>query len=87
VERHGTLPVPMHLRNAPTGLMKGLGYGRGYRYAHDEADGFVAAPNLPDALGEPEFYRPKEVGAEREIGERLAAWRERRRREREASEN
>jgi putative ATPase len=86
VERHGSLPVPMHLRNAPTGLMKGLGYGRGYRYAHDEPDAFVSDPNLPDALGEPELYRPKPVGAEREIGERLAAWRARRRRERGGDE-
>jgi putative ATPase len=83
VEEHGSLPVPLHLRNAPTGLMKGLGYGRDYRYPHDEADAFVADPNLPEAIGDAEFYRPKDVGAEREIGERLAAWRARRRRERE----
>ncbi len=82
VEEHGALPVPMHLRNAPTGLMKGLGYGRDYRYAHDEPDAFVPDPNLPERLGEPAFYRPKDVGSEREIGERLAAWRARRERAR-----
>jgi len=83
VEQRGSLPVPLHLRNAPTGLMKELGYGRGYRYAHDAPDAFVPDPNLPAALGDAEFYRPKPVGAEREIAERLSAWRARRRRERE----
>jgi putative ATPase len=78
VERGGSLPVPMHLRNAPTKLMKGLGYGRDYHYAHDAEDGFVADPNLPEALGDPRFYEPKAVGAEEAIGERLKEWRRRR---------
>jgi putative ATPase len=78
-EQHGSLPVPMHLRNAPTGLMKGMGYGRGYQYAHDAPDQFVAVRNLPDALGEATFYEPKDVGAESTIAQRLAEWRSRRR--------
>ena len=78
VEKSGSLPVPMHLRNAPTGLMKQLGYGKGYEYAHDAEDGFVAAANLPEELAEARFYEPKPVGAERAIEERLRHWRERR---------
>jgi putative ATPase len=53
VSATGSLPVPMHLRNAPTGLMKHLGYGDGYEYPHDAPDGFVATPNLPQELGAP----------------------------------
>ena len=79
VARHGSLPVPLHLRNAPTRLMKELGYGRDYRYAHDAPDAFVPDANLPDALGDPTWYEPKPVGAEREIAERLAARRARKR--------
>ena len=74
----GSLAVPMHLRNAPTGLMKTLGYGRDYGYAHDAEDQFVATRNLPDELGTGDFYQPKDVGAEREISERLRRFRERR---------
>jgi putative ATPase len=77
IER-GTLPVPLHLRNAPTGLMKGMGYGRDYAYPHDAPDTFVATPNLPDALRGSRFYEPTQRGAEREIAERLAAWRTKR---------
>ena len=83
VERHGSLPVPMHLRNAPTRLMKDLGYGAGYRHAHDAPDGFVADPNLPDPLQGARYYEPKAVGAEEAIAERLSALRARRERERE----
>jgi putative ATPase len=78
VERTGSLPVPLHLRNAPTGLMRQLGYGEGYRYPHDEPGGFVADPNLPDELEEARFYHPKEVGAESAIAARLREWRSRR---------
>jgi putative ATPase len=78
VERHGSLPVPMHLRNAPTDWMKAQGHGRGYRHPHDEPDAFVPDRNLPDALGAARFYEPKEAGAERALGERLARWRRRR---------
>ncbi|MDJ0866058.1 MAG: replication-associated recombination protein A [Myxococcota bacterium] len=78
VREHGSAAVPLHLRNAPTGLMKGLGYGRDYRYPHDEADHFVAARNLPEVLGDARFYEPGQQGAEAEIAHRLAAWRRRR---------
>jgi putative ATPase len=81
VERHGSLPVPLHLRNAPTPLLRELGYGRDYRYPHDEPDAFVAARNLPEPLGEARFYEPTERGREAEIAERLRSWRERRERE------
>jgi putative ATPase len=78
VERHGSAPVPLHLRNAPTPLLKQQGYGRDYRYPHDAADAFVAERNLPDALGDARFYEPTERGAEAEIAARLRDWRERR---------
>ena len=78
VRDSGSLPVPHHLRNAPTALMQGLGYGQGYEYPHDAPEQFVAAPNLPDALKERVFYEPKDTGAESEIAERLAKWRRRR---------
>jgi putative ATPase len=79
VAEHGSLPVPMHLRNAPTSLMKRLGYGEGYEYPHDAPDRFSAARNLPGALGDVRFYEPTDEGAERVLGERLGAWRTRRR--------
>lgn len=73
VEKHGSLDVPMHIRNAPTKLMKGLGYGDGYRYDHDEEDGVATGQQfLPDALLGTEFYSPKPRGLEIKIGERLA---------------
>jgi putative ATPase len=73
-------PVPLHIRNAPTGLMANLGYGSGYQYAHDAPEAFVDQEHLPDALRGRVYYRPTERGAERDIGERLRQWRERRRR-------
>jgi putative ATPase len=81
VERAGSAPVPMHLRNAPTRLMKELGYGSGYRYPHDEADAFVSAWNLPEAVGEATFYEPTERGAESALARRLREWRSRRKRD------
>ena len=68
-------PVPLHLRNAPTGLMSHLGYGRGYQYAHDAPDAQVGQEHLPEALRGRVYYRPTDRGAEKEIGERLARWR------------
>lgn len=62
----------MHLRNAPTQLMKQLDYGRDYRYAHNEEGGFAAGESyFPDGMGAPEFYRPVERGLEIRIAERL----------------
>ena len=72
VKQDGTRPVPMHLRNAPTKLMKQLDYGKGYRYAHDEADGFAAGERyLPDGMPDPHFYRPVERGLEIRIAQKL----------------
>ena len=64
-------PVPLHIRNAPTGLMKDLGYGRGYQYAHDFEDQTAAMDCLPESLAGKRFYEPKDAGFEREIRERL----------------
>jgi putative ATPase len=66
-------PVPMQIRNAPTGLMKGLGYGAGYRYAHDEEEGVSAMECLPDSLRGRRYYRPTERGSEKALAERLEA--------------
>lgn len=64
-------PVPVHLRNAPTGLMRDLGYGKGYKYAHDFDEGIVAQQNLPDNLAGRRYYQPTERGFERELAQRL----------------
>ncbi|MBS0407251.1 MAG: replication-associated recombination protein A [Proteobacteria bacterium] len=83
VKQDVTRPVPMHLRNAPTKLMKELDYGKGYRYAHDEEGGFAAGERyLPEGMAEPGFYQPVARGLEIRIGEKLA---ELRRRNREAN--
>jgi len=79
VEKHGSLPVPMHLRNAPTPFMKSEGYGAGYRYPHDAPDAFVGKRNLPEGVSEGPFYEPTDRGAEKEIAERVRSWRARRR--------
>jgi putative ATPase len=72
VRQDGTRPVPLHLRNAPTKLMKQLDYGRGYRYAHDEPEGFAAGERyLPEGLEALRFYEPASRGLELRIGERL----------------
>jgi putative ATPase len=78
VEEFGTLDVPLRLRNAPTRLMKNLGYGRDYRYAHDEPDAFAAGERyLPDELPDRRYYRPVPRGLEIKIGEALARLRAR----------
>jgi putative ATPase len=79
-ERQAAEPVPHHLRNAPTGLMKQLDYGKGYQYAHDHAEGVADMQCLPDSLRDRQYYRPTERGFERDVRERLARLRERRRR-------
>jgi len=72
VQQDGTRPVPMHLRNAPTQLMKNLDWGKGYRYAHDEEDGFAAGENyFPEGMAAPSFYAPVPRGLEIKIGEKL----------------
>jgi putative ATPase len=74
----GSMPVPTHLRNAPTRLMKDLGYGRGYQYAHDLEDGTVTHGNFPEGMEERVYYRPSESGREKRIGRELREWRSRR---------
>lgn len=77
VRKTGSLEVPLHLRNAPTGLMQSLDYGKGYRYAHDEADGYAAGEQyLPDQLDGRRFYHPVERGLEIRIAEKLRTLRE-----------
>ncbi len=72
VKKDGTRPVPMHLRNAPTRLMKQLDYGKGYRYAHDEEQGFAAGERyFPEGMVDPGFYRPVERGLEIRIADKL----------------
>jgi putative ATPase len=66
--------VPMHIRNAPTGLMKELGYGKGYRYAHDSADAYLPQEYLPDQLRGRAFYTPGGFGYEKRVAERMAWW-------------
>ncbi|MEO5733107.1 MAG: replication-associated recombination protein A [Rubrivivax sp.] len=76
VHSDGSRPVPMHLRNAPTKLMQGLGHGSGYRYAHDEPEAYAAGVRyLPDGLPQTRFYEPVPRGLEQRIGERLQQWR------------
>ncbi|MDH4064636.1 MAG: replication-associated recombination protein A, partial [Acidobacteriota bacterium] len=83
--RHeASAPVPLHLRNASTRLMKDLSYGRGYRYAHDEADGVADMDCLPENLQGRRFYTPPERGFEKEIKRRIDGWREIKRRRRES---
>lgn len=72
VQRRGTLPVPMHLRNAPTALMKSTGYGKGYQYDHDAAGGVAySQTGFPDAMGEQVYYQPAAQGLEIKIAEKL----------------
>ena len=78
VQGDGSRPVPVHLRNAPTPLMKQLDFGKAYRYAHDEPDAFAAGERyLPDGLQEPDFYRPVERGLEIRIAAKLRDLKER----------
>jgi putative ATPase len=75
-QKHGTLDVPMQLRNAPTKLMKGLGYGAGYRYAHDEPEGYAAGEKyFPDEMEPARYYEPVPRGLEIRIGEALERFR------------
>ncbi len=85
-QRDAASPVPLHLRNAPTKLMKQLEYGKGYRYAHDEPDAVAAMDCLPENLQGRTFYRPTERGFEKEIKRRLDGWKELKRKRREPDE-
>jgi putative ATPase len=75
VRKTGSLPVPLHLRNAPTALMRDLGYGRGYQYAHDFPEACAPQHHLPDELRGRRFYHPTERGYEQSVKRRLDRWR------------
>jgi putative ATPase len=74
IKKSGSLPVPMHLRNAPTKLMKDVGYNKGYTYDHDGEGNFVPKQGLPDDLAGRKYYRPSENGTEKKLKERLDHW-------------
>ncbi len=74
VQKSRNAPVPMHLRNAPTGLMREMGYGKGYEYAHDHEGHFTPTENLPEALKDRRYYEPSDQGYETEVAERLRRW-------------
>ncbi len=76
VEKTKAEPVPLHIRNAPTALMKALGYGAGYKYAHDYDEHFAVQDHLPDSLKGRKYYRPTEFGFEKEIKNRITHWEE-----------
>ncbi len=75
VHEHGALPVPLWIRNAPTRLMKDIGYGEGYQYPHDDPEAIVDQEYLPERLAGTRYYHPVERGFEREIIKRIAYWR------------
>jgi putative ATPase len=83
---HPAEGVPLHIRNAPTGLMKELGYGSGYQYAHDAPEAYIPQEYLPDRLRGSRFYEPGPFGFEKEIAKRLAWWEDLRRKANENSE-
>ena len=74
VEKHPNLPVPLHIRNAPTKLMKELDYGKGYQYAHDDPDGYIHQEYLPDNLRERTYYHPTDRGYEKHIRALMDWW-------------
>jgi putative ATPase len=76
VKKAGSLPVPFHIRNAPTGLMKKLGYGKDYKYAHNYKDAVIAQDYLPEELKGQVYYRPSGRGYEKVVKERLDKWRQ-----------
>lgn len=74
IKQTGYLPVPLHIRNAPTQLMKELDYGKDYKYAHDYEDAYTAQEYLPEKISQKSFYRPKGMGFEETIKKRMDAW-------------
>jgi putative ATPase len=74
IKKTGTLPVPLHIRNAPTKLMTEVGYGKGYKYAHDYKDAYTPQEYLPEGLRDQRFYTPTTRGHEKIIKERLDKW-------------
>jgi putative ATPase len=78
IRKTGSLETPLHIRNAPTRLMKDMGYGKDYQYAHDFEEAYVSQEYLPDKLRGQTFYRPTDRGYEKIIRDRLAYWRKHR---------
>ena len=74
VRKRGNEPVPLHLRNAVTNLMRNSGYGKGYRYAHNYPGHFVEQEFLPASLKDRRYYNPTQEGSEKEIEQRLKDW-------------
>jgi len=73
-QEHPAEPVPLHIRNAPTGLMKDLGYGKGYKYAHDYDEAYAPQEYLPEALRGAKWYEPADAGYEKTVRERIEWW-------------
>lgn len=74
IKQTGYLPVPLHIRNAPTGLMRDMGYGKGYKYSHDYKEGYASQEYLPDELANERFYSPTDRGYESVVKKRLEGW-------------
>jgi len=74
VKNTGALTVPLHLRNAPTGLAKALGHGKEYQYPHDHPDHIVRQDYLPEGMQQREFYHPTDIANEKTIKDRMAWW-------------
>jgi putative ATPase len=87
IKESGDLPVPLHIRNAPTNLMKELGYGKNYKYPHDAREHFVAEEYLPEELRGRQFYSPGEFGFEKEINKRIEYWQRLRRKPKDAKKS
>jgi len=83
-ETHPAEPVPLHIRNAPTGLMKELGYGKDYKYAFDSEDAYIPQEYLPETLRGSAWYKPGDLGYEKSVKERMAWWESVKRKSREA---
>jgi putative ATPase len=86
IKASGTLPVPFHIRNAPTGLMKEIGYGKDYKYAHDYEDAYIPQDYLPEKLEGRTYYVPTDRGFEKTIKDRLDRWRSLKKSEKSAKE-
>jgi putative ATPase len=84
-QSHPAEPVPLQIRNAPTGLMKELGYGKGYQYAHDAPEAYIPQEYLPESLRGSKFYEPGPFAFEKEVAKRMAWWEELRRRSNEGN--
>ncbi|MBW2442232.1 MAG: replication-associated recombination protein A, partial [Deltaproteobacteria bacterium] len=85
VRKAGSLPVPLHIRNAPTRLMKDRGYGKNYKYAHNYKDAFVVQDYLPEDLKDRLFYTPTAHGYEKIVKQRLDKWRSQKKRSKQNS--